>query len=79
MLSTRKKQRIKRLFSQLSKTDAGFMIGQSNHGAKTSNETNAVDKGTSSNNITGPIQVNSPRVDMHTLENKTFLVKYEVK
>ena len=48
------------------------MIGQSNHEAKTSNETNAVDKGTSSNNITGPIQVNSPRVDMHTREENIF-------
>ena len=44
------------------------MIGQSSHEAQASNDTNAVDKFTSSNKITGPIQVNSPQVDMHTLE-----------
>ena len=49
-------------------SDPDFMIGQSNHEAQASNKTNTVDKGTSSNNITGPIQVNSPQVDMHTLE-----------
>ena len=69
MVSTKKKkQHNKSLFSQLSECDADFVVGQSNHEAQTSNKTNAVDEGTSSNNITGPIHVNSPQVYMHTLE-----------
>ena len=44
------------------------MIGQSNDEAQASDKTNAVDEGISSNNMTGPIQVNSPQVYMHTLE-----------
>ena len=56
MVSTRKKkQQNKKLFSQLSKSDADFMIGQSNHETQASNKNNMADKGTSSNNMTGQI------------------------
>ena len=44
-----------------------------------SNKTNEVGKGTSSNNIIGPIHVNSPKMDMHTLEeNFVSKVRSEV-
>ena len=69
MVSTKKKkQQKKTLFSHLIESDVEFVVGQRNHEAQTSNKTNAVDEGTSSNNITGPIHVNSPQVYMHTLE-----------
>ena len=69
MVSTRKKKpQNKRLFSQLSESDADFMTGESNHEAQASNRFNAIDEGTSSNKITDLVQVNSPQVDMRTLE-----------
>ena len=69
MVSTRKKkQQYKRLFSQLDELDADFTIGQSNHKSKAGSRTNVVDIGSSSNNMRGPIQVNSPQEAIHTLE-----------
>ena len=64
----KKKQQNKKLFSQLDESDADFMIEQNNHEAQAGNKTNVVDIGSSSNNTNGPIQVNSPQVDIPTLE-----------
>ena len=73
MVSTRKKkQQNKKLFCQLDESDADFMIGQSNHEDQAGSKTNVVDIGISSNNMNDPIQVNSPQVDMHTLEENVL-------
>ena len=78
MISIRKKkQQKKKLFSQLDESEADLMVGQGNHEAQVENRANMADKGISSKSINRPIQVISPQMDMHTLEEK-FLVKYEV-
>ena len=69
MVCTRRKgQQNKRIFSQLDEYDTDFLIAQSNHEAEVKNRTNMVDRGFSSNNVNGLIQVNSPQMDIHTLE-----------
>ena len=69
MASTwKKKQQKKRLFIQLDESDADFMIGQNNHEAQAGGKTIVVDIGSSSIIMKGPIRVNSPQVDIHTLE-----------
>ena len=69
MFSTRKKkQQNKRLLIQLMETGADFMIGQSNHEIQTESKTNVADRHTSLNDTNDPTQVNSPQVDMRTLE-----------
>ena len=66
----KKKQQNKRLLSQLDESDVDFMIGQNNHEGQAGSKTIVVDIGSSSINIEGPNQVNSPQVDIHTLEEK---------
>ena len=73
MVSTReKKQQNLRLLSQLSESNAGFMVGQCNHEAQFESRANTVDRNTSLNDTNDPTQVNSPLVVMHTLEKNIF-------
>ena len=78
--STReKKQQSKRLFSQLSEKDNGFMIGQSNQDEQTESRDNMKYRGISSDKISNPTQVNYPQVDVHTPEkNIVSKVRSEV-
>ena len=79
-VSTREmKQQKKKLFSKLDESDAEFMIGQNNHEAQVASKTNTVGIGSSSNDMEGPIQVNTSQVDVHKLEGNIFLVQYEVR
>ena len=79
MVSARKKtHQNKTVFSQLSEGDTDFMIGQSNEDEQTESRDNLICRGTSSDNISNPTQVNYPQVFVHTLK-KTLLVKFEVK
>ena len=79
VFTRKKKQQNKRLFSQLGESDPDFMIGQSNYETRPASRTNIEDRGIPSNNINGPIQVNSPQLDMHTLEeNIVSKVRNEV-
>ena len=48
------------------------MIGQSNHETETRFRANTLDKDTSLLYVLNPIQVNSPQVNMHTLEENFF-------
>ena len=69
VVSTRKKkQQNERLFSQLDESDANFMIGQNFYQAHVGSKTEVVDMGDSSNNMTDPVQINSPNFEEHTLE-----------
>ena len=70
MASTwKKKQQNKRLPSQLSESDADFIIGQSRHEAQTENRSNRADGDTSFlKNANSLNQVSSPQVKMNTLE-----------
>ena len=70
VFTRKKKQQNKRLLSQLDESDADFMIGQNNHEGQAGSKTIVVDIGSSSINIECPNQVNSPQVDIHTLEEK---------
>ena len=69
MFCTRyKKQQNKRFLSQLSERDTDIMIGQSNQDEETESRDNVTCRGSSSDNISNPTQVNYPQVDVHTLE-----------
>ena len=69
MSSTRKtKQQNRRLLRKLGETDADFMIGLSNHETQTGSTTNVADRDTALIDTNDPTQLNSPQVDMHTLE-----------
>ena len=69
MVPTRKKkQHNKKLFCQLSESDADFMVTQNNHGAKFEIRANTVGRDTSLNYSNDPTLVNSSQVDMHTLD-----------
>ena len=46
------------------------MIGQSNHETQAESRADTVDRVISLNKLNKPIQVNSPRMDMHILEAK---------
>ena len=80
MVSTRRKeQQIKKLLSQLGESDADFMVGQSNHEARTDSRATAVDKNTYLNNTEGSNQVSCSQLDIHTLdENIVIKVRSEV-
>ena len=80
MVSTRKKKhQKKKLFSHLDESDADFMIRQSNDEIQAERRTNMVDGGIPSNNLNGPVQINSSPVDMYTLEeNIVSKVRSEV-
>ena len=80
MVSARKrKQQNKRLFRQLSERDTDFMIQQRNQDEQTESRDNMICRGTSSDNISNPTQVNYPQVDVHTLEeNSVSKVRSEV-
>ena len=79
VFTRKKKQQNKRLFSQLGESDPDCMIGQNNYETRPASRTNMEDRGIPSNNKNGPIQVNSPQVDMHTLEeNIVSKVRNEV-
>ena len=81
MISTRKKrQQNKKLFSQLSERGTYFMIVQSNKDEQTNSRDNMICRGTSSDNINNPIQVNYPQLDVHTIEeNIISKVRSEVE
>ena len=65
MVSTQNnRQPNKRLFCQLDQSVADFMIGLSNRKAQAQSRTDMVDPGISSDNMIGPIQVNSPQVNI---------------
>ena len=69
MVSTRKKkQQIKKLFSQLSEVYTGFVIGQSNHRVQTESRDNMTYRGTSWDNQNNPTQMNYAQVDMPSFE-----------
>ena len=51
------------------------MIVPSNHEAQIESRPNVTDRDTSINNTNDPNQGNGPQVDMHTIEEKTLLVK----
>ena len=72
MVSTRKKkQQNKRFLSQLSESNAEFMVVQSKHEAQAKSRTDAADRDTSLKNLKntkGPKQVKGSEVDVHTLE-----------
>ena len=80
MVSTQKnKQQTKKLFSQLDKSNANFMIGRSNHDIQAESRTNMADRSIPSKNMKGPVQVKSPQLDMYTLEeNIVSKVRSEV-
>ena len=65
------------LASSLKETD--FMIGQSNQDEQSESRDNVNCRGTSSNSIKNPTQINHPQVDVHTLqENIVSKVRSEV-
>ena len=68
LLTRKKKQQNKRLFSKLHDSDADFLIGQNNREVQALSGTNMVDKTKSSSNINCSFQVNSPQVRMQILE-----------
>ena len=69
MLLTRKrKQQNKRLFSKLHVFDADFLIGQNNREVQAENWTKLLARIVSSRNMNGAIQGNSPQMDLQTLE-----------
>ena len=80
MISIRmEKQSNKKLLSQLSESDADFMIGQSNHTAEAESRENMTSRGNILNNTNDTTQVNYPQVDMHILEkNIVSKVRSEV-
>ena len=80
MASTRKKkQQNKKLPSQLSESDADFIIGQSRHEAQTENRSNRADGDTSFlKNANSLNQVSSAQVKMTHLR-KSLLIISEVK
>ena len=63
-----KKQQSKRLLSQLSESDTGFMIGQNNQSADTEGRGDLASGGSTLNNINDTTQTKYPQVDVHTLE-----------
>ena len=71
MVSTRKKQQNKSLFSKLKERDTGFMVGQSNQDEQSESRGKIICRGTS-NNASNPTQIISPQVDVHTLEENIF-------
>ena len=68
VLTRKKKQQSKKLFSQLNESDADLMIGQSNHEVQTESRANAAHGNISLNDTNNPTQVSGSQVDMHTLE-----------
>ena len=79
IFTRKKKQQNQKLFSQIDEFDADFMIEHSNHEVQDGSNTNVGDIGSSSNNMKGPIHVDSPQVDMQTLgENFVSKVRSEV-
>ena len=80
MFSTLKwKQHKKRLLSQLNECDADFMVQRNNHGAQSESRAKTVSRNTSLNNTNNLTQVNSPQMDMHSLEkNIVSKVRSEV-
>ena len=75
----KKKQQNRELFSQLDESDTDSTIGQNNRETQGGCTTNLVDIGNSSINMEGPIQVNSPQMDIHKLEeNIVSKVRNEV-
>ena len=56
------------VFSPLSERDTDFLIGQSHQDEQTESRDIVMCRGTSSDNISNPTQVNYPQVDVHTLE-----------
>ena len=67
MVSTQKKKTAKEVFSQLGRAATDFMIGHFKCGIQIGKRNNATDKGSSSDIMTDPYQVNNPQVDVHTL------------
>ena len=63
-----KRQQKKRLFYQLDESDADFLTGQSNQKAHAESRASMVDICISSKNINSPIQVDSAKMGMRTLE-----------
>ena len=49
------------------------MIGQNNHEIQSESRTTVVDRGIHSNNMNCRVQINSPQVDMYTLEEKIVI------
>ena len=79
VFTRKKKQQNKKFLSQLSESDADFMIGRSNQSAEAKVEENSTRRGNSLNNTNDTTQANYPQVDMHTLEkNIVTKVRSEV-
>ena len=79
MVSTRnKKQQNRRLFSQLSDSNANFLIGQKDHEAQIESRANTADRDNSSNNTNCRNQVNGSQVDMQALE-KNIVSKVRIE
>ena len=68
VFTRKKRQQIMRFHSQLSESDADFMVGQSNHDAQTEKRASASGSGTFLNNTNNATQVKGTQVAMHTLE-----------
>ena len=80
IVSTRKKkQQSERLLSQLSGSDADFIIEQNNHEAQTENKSSANDGDVSLYKANSLNQISGAQVNMHTLEkNNVNKVRSEV-
>ena len=68
VFTRKKKEQNNRLFSQLSKIDTDFLIGQTNFGFQIESRDKLADSGTSLDNANNPTQFNYPQVSKHTLE-----------
>ena len=68
LLTRKKKQQNKRLFSKLHVFDADFLIGHNNREVQAENWTKLLARIVSSRNMNGAIQGNSPQMDLQTLE-----------
>ena len=79
-VSTRKKkQENKRVLSQLSESDAEFLIRQTNREAQTENRSNVADGDISLNNANSLTQISGSQVDLYTLyKNIANKVRSEV-
>ena len=78
MVYQEKNSKTRNFFSQLSERDTDFMIGNGNLDVQSQNIESVAHRAFSSNNTNNLTQVNYPRVDTHTLEEKIVNVRSEM-